>query len=185
MRVFAALPLPPGTSAALAAALEPVRARHGDIRWVNPSGFHLTLHFFGEVGAGQLADLERALADPRLKRHSIAARLGGMGQFPPHGSPRVVWVAISQGGEEARALWEAFEQVIAPLGWERDPRGFTPHVTVGRAGRGGAGPIESVMPSIPEAAFAFDAIVLFESVLGKDGAAYRPQTRIPLGQGSA
>ncbi len=180
MRVFAALPLPRAVSDGLAVALEPVRAAHRDIRWVNPDGFHVTLHFFGDVSDAQLADLKTALTDSRLKVPAFAARLGALGQFPPRGTPRVVWVALSRGGEEAASLWTVVEQVIEPLGWRRDPRGFTPHVTVGRAGRGGAAPIDPAGVAIPAAPFRLDEIVLFESVLGPGGAAYRPEARVTL-----
>jgi 2'-5' RNA ligase len=185
MRVFVALPLPPATATALADALQPLRAAHTDIRWVNPDGFHITLHFFGDVSETQLADLKAALLDSRLAVPSIAARLGALGQFPPRGNPRVVWVSLSLGGEEARVLWERVEQVVEPLGWQQDPRGFTPHVTVGRAGRGGTGGLDPAGLPILEAAFRFEEIVLFESVLGKGGAIYRPEARAALARGNA
>ncbi len=147
------------------------------IRWVNAAGFHITLHFFGETGSDRVEELKRALADPRLGGPSIPARLGGIGQFPPGGSPRVLWVSLSSGGDEARRRWEALKEVIAPLGWQPDPRGFTPHVTVGRAGREPAGPIDASRFEVPPVDFSFSEIVLFESVPGKGGAVYSPLAR--------
>ena len=157
-----------------------MRAAHAGVRWAAPDGYHVTLHFFGDVTERQLADLKASLADPRLKVPSFAARLGTLGQFPPRGVPRVVWVSLSQGGEEAAALWELVERVIEPLGWRRDPRGFTPHVTVGRAGRGGAEPVDPAGVALPADPFRLEEIVLFESVLGPHGATYRPEIRIAL-----
>ncbi|HUJ74006.1 MAG TPA: RNA 2',3'-cyclic phosphodiesterase [bacterium] len=185
MRLFAGLPLPRPTCLSLAAALEQVRGSSTGIRWVRPEGFHLTLHFFGDVDEAQRAALVGALQDARLRRDVIHARLGALGQFPPHGEPRVVWASLAQGGDQALSLWDVFEQVVEPLGWQRDPRGFTPHITVGRAGRGGPvrlDPVNGVLPGDP---FVLAEIVLFESVLGRDGAVYSPQAKVVLSPGAA
>ncbi len=184
MRVFAALPLPQAAAGALAAALEPVRARFPGIRWVNASGFHVTLHFFGEVEGARLDELQKVMADPGLRGPLITARLGAMGQFPERGAPRVLWVALEAGGEEARGRWEAFQQRIRPLGWQPDPRGFTPHITVGRAGREPPRAVDTTAFSAPASDFTFSELVLFESLPGKEGAVYRPLARAPF-DGSA
>ncbi len=179
MRVFVALPLPAATANGLAAALEPLRAARRDLRWVNAAGYHVTLHFFGDVEGSALDALTAALQDPRLRRPSVPARLGAIGQFPARGAPRVVWAALAEGSEQGRQCFEAVQSVIAPLGWTPDPRGFTPHVTVARSGREPAQPLAD-LPPLPGERFTFDEIVLFESLLGPGGAVYTPRLRIPL-----
>ena len=118
MRVFVALPLPHAAAATLAAGLEPLRSQTTGIRWVNASGFHVTLHFFGEADSTQVDELSRALAEPGLRGPAISARLGGLGQFPPQGSPRALWVSLASGGAEARGVWQAVEKTVAALGWQ-------------------------------------------------------------------
>jgi 2'-5' RNA ligase len=180
VRVFAALPLPPTAAAALASALEPLRSANPGFRWVNAAGYHITLHFFGEIGTDRVEQLKRALSDPALRGPQIPARLGSIGQFPPRGSPRVVWISLARGSEEARQRWDLFEGTVAPLGWQPDPRGFTPHVTAGRAGRD---PVDIAGASLyrpPEIDFAFTEIVLFESVPGRGGSVYNPLARAPF-----
>ncbi len=180
MRVFAALPLPASVAAALASALEPLRDANPGIRWVNASGYHITLHFFGETEPARVEELRRTLADPGLRGPLVPARLGGVGQFPPQGRPRVLWVSLARGVEEARRVWDLFERTVAPRGWPSDPRGFTPHVTAGRAGRD---PVDRLDPSSyrpPDLDFSFTEIVLFESLPGRGGSVYRPLARAPL-----
>ena len=180
MRVFAALPLPPAASAALAAALEPLRIALPGIRWVNAAGFHVTLHFFGELEASKVQDLRAALADPVLRGSAISTRLGALGQFPPQGRPRVLWVSLSRGAEGAKGCWDRFERAVAPLGWQPDPRGFTPHITVGRAGREPPPSVDATRFSAPALDFTFSEVVLFESVPGPGGAVYNPLERAAL-----
>ena len=185
MRVFAALPLPQAATAALDAALAPVRQLHPRVRWVSAKGLHATLHFFGEVSDEQRARLQ-ALFDGagELQRLRIRARLGALGQFPPRGNPRVLWAGIDRGAEEMTEYWNLFESKIAPLGWSPDPRGFTPHITVARAG---SIPLESGWDAgvrLPALDFFVEECVLFQSILGRAGAEYVPLARIAFGRES-
>ena len=82
----------------------------------------------------------------------------------------MLWVGLERGGEEMRSYWDLFEQAILPLGWAPDTRGFTPHVTVARAG---SVPLDgSFMSSvaIPGLDFLVEECVLFQSILGRAGA---------------
>jgi 2'-5' RNA ligase len=179
VRVFAALPLPPTVAAGLASAAESLRASRDDLRWVDVAGYHVTLHFFGDVDAAPLDALRGAFGDRRLRVSSFRAALGDIGQFPTRGVPRVVWASLAEGNEDARACYDLVQSVIAPLGWVPDPRGFTPHVTLARAGRNAARVLDQ-HPALPSQPFSFEEIVLFESLLGSGGAVYRPLVRVPL-----
>jgi len=123
--------------------------------------------------------------DPALRRAPISTGLGGLGQFPPRGIPRVLWVALERGVEEMRAFWERFEQAIAPLGWTPDPRGFSPHVTVARPGSAALDGDWGSGVEMPALGFSIVECVLFQSVLGRAGAEYLPLKRIPFNRGSA
>jgi RNA 2',3'-cyclic 3'-phosphodiesterase len=179
VRLFAALPLPSSAAAGLAAAVQELRSSREDLRWVNAAGYHVTLYFFGDVAAAALDALRAAFGDRCLRGSSFPAALGAIGQFPDHGAPRVVWASLAEGQERARMCWQLVQSVIAPLGWTPDPRGFTPHVTLARAGRGAVRALDRT-PPLPAQPFSFQEIVLFESVLGSGGAVYKPQVRVPL-----
>ena len=82
-----------------------------------------------------------------------------------------------------RSYGKLFEDTIAPLGFAPDPRGFTAHVTVARSG---SLPLENGWGStvaIPAEEFLVRECVLFQSVLGRDGATYVPLKRIAFGEG--
>jgi 2'-5' RNA ligase len=182
VRVFAALPLPPAVVGSLEAALAPARRAYPGLRWVSARGFHVTLHFFGELPEAGVAALQQVFDDPDLRVPAIAMRLGKIGQFPPRGDPRVLWVGLEQGAEEMQSYWDLFERKIFPLGWTPDVRGFAAHVTVARAGKAAiAG--GNIVVEIPPMDFFMEECVLFQSVLGSAGAQYLPLKSISLNRG--
>jgi len=184
VRVFAALPLPRKAVESLSGIVERLRVRAPRARWVSADAFHLTVHFFGEVEGQPLSDLYRAFEDPRLMHGAMPARFGGLGQFPPRGSPRVLWIGLAADGSELPDYWKTFESVVAPLGWQPDKRGFAPHVTIARAGNS---PVDGAWMEgidVPTFPFFLGECVLFQSVLGREGARYVPLKRVAFEGGS-
>ncbi|MBN1836827.1 MAG: 2'-5' RNA ligase family protein [Spirochaetales bacterium] len=195
VRAFAALPLPGEALARLERAGRELKRRSSDFRVVRPEGMHVTLFFFGDLEMERLEQVRQALRDPGLGVPAVQASLGGLGRFPPRGSPRVLYCPVLRGREEIeelhRRLREALLAAWYPNGGARrgarsgeaerpswdDRRAFTPHVTVARSrgGRAGYG-----VPAGVEELFAFDQpacldrVVLFQSVLKPEGAEYRP-----------
>lgn len=182
MRVFAALPLPPAVADPLDSALAPARLSNPGLRWVSPAGFHVTLHFFGEIPAPGVAALQQVFDDAELRVPAIPTRLGRIGQFPPRGNPRVLWVGLERGEAEIRAYWDLFEKKISPLGWTPDARGFSAHVTIARAGHSAAPGLDADL-EMPRIDFLIEECVLFQSILGRAGAHYVPLKKITLERG--
>jgi RNA 2',3'-cyclic 3'-phosphodiesterase len=58
--------------------------------------------------------------------------VGGVGTFPSPKNARVVWVGLSGDIEKLSRLQAAVEETISNIGFERDERAFTPHLTLGR-----------------------------------------------------
>ncbi|MGA2977153.1 MAG: RNA 2',3'-cyclic phosphodiesterase [Spirochaetia bacterium] len=183
MRVFAALPLPPAAKSAIEEALATARSRFTRVKWVRADGMHLTLHFFGEVPNEGVAALSHVFEDAALRRPCIPARLGKPGQFPQKGSPRVLWIGLEKGVEEMRDYWRLFESKIAPLGWTADARGFSPHVTIARAGSAPVDPGWTECVELPALDFAIEECVLFQSILDRAGARYIPVQKIAFAKG--
>ncbi len=184
MRVFAALPLPRPAVEELSAVVLPIRKEHPHLKWVSPSAYHLTLHFFGEVEGEALVSLRKTFSDPRLQRPPITAKLGPLGQFPPGGNPRVVWIGLREDGGNLQTYWELFQSVIAPLGWEPERRGFTPHVTLARSSGSAVRPGWDSGARLPDRPFSIGECVLFQSSLGRGGAEYVPLERVTLDGGA-
>ncbi len=137
IRAFIAIPLP-GTLldelAALQRRLEKQVPPHS-VRWVNPTGIHLTLQFLGDTPIEKLPAIQEALAVVARNAPPRTFTVEGLGCFPNPRRPRVVWVGVQEPSGQLAALQDAIEEAMAHFGYTPEGRGFTPHLTLGRVQR--------------------------------------------------
>lgn len=136
VRAFIAVDLPPDLQDRLAQITDELRAQMGDvpIRWVPAQNMHLTLKFLGDVSLNNLDVLADILRGETADREPMVISLGGLGAYPKTRRPRVIWVGV-----EAPAAMEAIQRGIdkqtGRVGYARDRRPFSPHITLGRVSR--------------------------------------------------
>lgn len=187
MRVFAAVELPEEVRCRIAAA---ARALLDGVRAAKPvreENLHVTVRFVGEVQAAAVDPLLGAMRDAAasVARGSASAR--GVGAFPNARRPRVVWVGLDDPGGVLSAVEAAISTRLAPLGYRREERPFSAHVTVARMREGvrDLGPLTERLGAAAREAPAFgvvpvDAVTVFESELGSGGSRYAALARFPL-----
>lgn len=188
IRAFIAIELSPEIVAALSALQDTFRPNdHPYVKWVDPHGVHLTLKFLGNVRRTQIRDIEDAMSRASKGVAPFRLELGDLGAFPNLGRPRVLWVAMSGDLEPLTALQEGIEQSLVPLGFAREGRAFTPHLTLGRL-RERAAPeerrrigqlVRSADPPAPKAMQAQE-VSLMRSTLTPHGAQYSRLASIRL-----
>ena len=186
MRLFLALPLPAEALRRLASAAEALREGFPDLKVVRPEGLHQTLVFLGERPPPEAEQVGRLLDSPRLVVPRIPSVLGGYGQFPQRGAPRVVFIPMKEGGERVVALQQALSGILKEGGirLEEEARPFAPHITLARSrGSGAADPGKLAALLDFEERFEFDRLVLFQSLLRPGGAEYRALKSVALRQG--
>ena len=133
IRAFIAVEMSPDMKSALSALQDRLQPRqHPYAKWVDPQGIHLTLKFLGNVKRSQVTDIERAIAQGSTGVSPVRLQLGGLGAFPNLGRPRVIWVALTGDVEPLAALQSGIDQALLPLGFSRESRAFTPHLTLAR-----------------------------------------------------
>jgi 2'-5' RNA ligase len=135
MRLFVAVDLDEPARAAIAAEQRRLAAALGErcaaVRWARPEHLHLTLVFLADAPDARVPDLVAAL-------HSAADRqpfplvFENLGVFPAHGAPRAVWVGVTGGEAELRAVQREVADRVERAGIAVEPRPFTPHLTLGR-----------------------------------------------------
>ena len=184
MRLFVAADLPADLRARLATLQHDLRCLRSEVRWVRPEGIHLTFVFLGEVAADRLAPIRGALAAAIGEAPApFRLRAAGVGAFPDRGPLRVIWVGI-EGDDAAARLRNVLEEHLARCGYVAGERGFRPHLTLGRVrqerGREDRTLLERYR-SIDLGEFPVDAVSLFESRLGPQGARYAALARLPMG----
>lgn len=101
------------------------------VRWVPIDNIHLTLKFLGNVSLTNLDFLKNSLSElvGRFQPCEIGVR--GIGAFPKPQRPRVVWIGLEV-PPELVTLQRSIEQETVRLGYPREDRGFSPHLTIGR-----------------------------------------------------
>src|SRR5438445_7102590 len=104
MRLFVAIELDDRSRVAIAGEQQRLKRILGEdaratLKWVRPEHMHLTLAFLGEVDEGRSQALVEAMREP-IPRPQAAIAFGGIGLFPPHGPPRVLWLGASSGEAE-------------------------------------------------------------------------------------
>lgn len=175
MRAFIAVEITPATIDKISTALEPLKSRLNGLRWVAPSNIHLTLKFLGNIDEKKIDAIGEALADTLhpFRRFTINAK--GVGVFPSIKKPRVLWVGLD--GNELTALAAAVDSALAPFGFPREEKHFTPHLTVGRWRQTERTDAE-IEPELRNwrhyefGATLVNEVILFGSVLKPGGAVY-------------
>ncbi len=133
-RLFIAIELPANVLKTISQVQADLKKAIPDraVRWTRPEGIHLTLKFLGDVRTSQLDSVKSGL-DQAMVEHSVFdLSVQGAGCFPNLARPRVVWVGVAGDIRSLHALQASVEQMIAPLGFPTEDRGFSPHLTLGR-----------------------------------------------------
>lgn len=131
MRCFIAIELPDTVETILEEIQENFKKCGIDLKWVKPGAIHLTLKFLGNVQEETVGEIVQRMKKVCGGYTTFALALKGVGIFPNLRSPRVLWVGIRDGDVLVRFQKE-IDAGMASLGFKRENRGFTPHLTLGR-----------------------------------------------------
>jgi RNA 2',3'-cyclic 3'-phosphodiesterase len=146
---------------------------------------HLTLRFLGDTDPADLDRIAAALAAAFRDRPAFEFTLAGIGAFPSPRRPRVVWIGVTDGADELRALAARLADALASVGVPPEPEPFVPHVTLFRVrsprdlDRARA-LLDGHAPAPPARTVRVSTVVLKESVLGRDGPHHRTVRAFPL-----
>jgi len=154
------------------------------VRWVQAETYHITLRFLGEVDRDRRPEIAEALEDVADSTAPFEVAFERFGAFPSARKPRVLWLGV-EATPELRALKQDIELALTKRGFEREGRGFHPHVTLGRSRRDGrAGDFRSFSRLTAEdpldETLQVASIELVRSRMTKEGPRYTVQSRIPL-----
>jgi 2'-5' RNA ligase len=58
--------------------------------------------------------------------------IGNTGAFPKHGTPRVLWIGVDDHTGRLAELQTKLEDECSDLGFEKEARAFSPHLTLAR-----------------------------------------------------
>jgi RNA 2',3'-cyclic 3'-phosphodiesterase len=136
IRAFIAIDLPQEISERLDEVSLDLRKRLENVavRWVQVGNIHLTLKFLGDVSLGNMDMLKQVLQGEVAHHKRFEVSIGNLGAYPNLRHPRVMWVGV-EAPPDLAALQRGVETAMARLGYAREDRPFTPHLTLGRVSR--------------------------------------------------
>ncbi len=148
------------------------------IRWVAATNIHLTLKFLGDVSLSNLNILTDMIQTEISTHHQFDISVGGSGAYPNIRQPRVIWVGV-EAPPELTAIQNGIETTTTRLGYTREERAFSPHLTLGRVSRNVTSQDVKAISKVLEAmrvgflgATCVEKVHLYRSDLQPTGAVY-------------
>lgn len=169
MKYFAGIALPENLKDKLSASAR----EFSKYRWEKKGNLHLTLYYFGTVEKEIYPELVRMLGQTVLPGFSLT--LDRTGFFSHKKNNTILWAGPAE-SQPLRDLQRVAEDAAVSLGWQREKRGFHPHVTLLKSVKN---PPEDFENYRRQAAVIFplewnvESFHLFSSEQGADGMDYR------------
>jgi len=181
MRTFFCCPVDDETRGRLARLAGETRAATAArASWVAAGNYHVTVRFLGEIDPRLTIDL-KALAQEVASVGPFSFALDRLSAFPSEERPRVIWA----GGDAPapfRELCRLLGEGLEGLGFRRDRRQETFHITLARLKGPGDTPLRDRLTALEDGGWRSAArrLVLMESRLTRHGAVYTEAFSVPL-----
>src|SRR5262245_11247599 len=183
LRTFIAVEISPEVRSAALRLIERLRVAPVKVTWTKADNLHYTVKFLGDVPAEKTNDVCRAVQEAVALFAEFEVVAGGAGAFPSASHPRTLWLGVTEGAEPMELVFQAIERLVEPLGFPREHRRFTSHLTLGRVREGSPAGFKQLAELLKKHA-DFDAgamtvrgVTVFSSTLGREGPTYEVLSR--------
>jgi len=102
-----------------------------DIKLVEPKNIHITVKFLGDTDEKYIDTIEQSIKESVLTIKPFPITLKGTGVFPNQNYIKVIWIGITDDGN-IETIVRAIDEKLGSLGFKKENRRFSPHLTVGR-----------------------------------------------------
>jgi len=177
LRTFLCIEIPAEQKNTIGLWLDARRRDVPDVRWVRPETLHITLKFCGEIQEDMVQGIIRYLTKFKQKG-AFMLQIQGIGAFPSFPPARIVWTGVTGALNRLQEVQNAAENAALSVGLAREPRRYTPHITLGR--RNSKDPFPQVQIDTVQSdplyteAWQVNAMILMKSELFPDGPKYTP-----------
>jgi 2'-5' RNA ligase len=176
MRLFFAIPIGEEIKRIVSRSIEDFPIADPPWKWIRSENYHITLKFLGETDERMLDSLIEVGRRTATEASPFELSFGRFGAFPSISKPRVLLFRAESGVQQLAGIAGTLEERLEPLGFERERRRFSAHLTLARV-KGKLGPhalkaLEGVPPLPSGTRQEVDRIMLMRSVLSRSGAVY-------------
>ena len=98
--------------------------------FTSKENFHLTMRFIGEQSLMQIEHLLAVLKETSSNMSAFKLRLNKLGKFDK-GNRKIIWLGL-QKSQELETLYRKLENALIEHGYNKEDRGFSPHITLAR-----------------------------------------------------
>ena len=102
------------------------------MKWVDHNNIHITLKFLGEISEDSTDELMLAIEESAQGIQPFQLEVREVGAFPNLERVQVLWVGVKGELEKITQLQKNIESNTEQLGFSRESRAFSPHLTLGR-----------------------------------------------------
>ena len=102
-----------------------------DVKLVQPENIHITIKFLGDTNESHVDAIEQAMKASVQNITPFTVTLKGTGVFPNQKYIKVLWVGITNTAA-IETIAKTIDTSLIPLGFPKEQRGFSAHLTVGR-----------------------------------------------------
>lgn len=133
LRAFIAIDLPQPIQNSITKETKRLQKDLGDtfIRWTAIHNIHLTLKFLGNIPKSHLDFLKQILLKTADSNSAFDLQIQSIASFPSLKLPRILWLGILTSAS-LTSLQKNVEEAVTKLGYEKEARKFSPHLTLGR-----------------------------------------------------
>ncbi len=172
MRSFIAVELPETVKSAIGDYINSLLELVNNLNWVAPANLHLTLKFLGEVKESDIEGISECVTKTVSEFTPFVMGLSHIGFFPSRRNPRVIWLGADGGEDYLIDLFHDLENHLEELGFDRESRTFSPHLTIGRIKRHQKITVPEYLPEFSPVTFDVDNVALMKSTLTPKGPVY-------------
>jgi 2'-5' RNA ligase len=186
IRTFIAVDLDKVVRQRTIALQETLKESGTEVKWVGPENLHVTLLFLGEVDEREVPEVCRLVAETAGEHPKFTMSVESSGGFPNSLRPRIVWVGVGAGTQELCSIHDDLETAFLNLGFRREDRKYSPHITLGRVKSDR--PTESLATALAQQAgwkggeIQVTELLVMGSKLTPEGPEYTVLSRAKLGK---
>ena len=101
------------------------------VRWNEPTGYHLTLNFLGDLARINQPRLIQAVRAVPQKFQPFTIHLSFTGAFPNAAEPGILWAGLSE-KKNTMLLSKAIDKALSEHGFAIEKHSYIPHISLGR-----------------------------------------------------
>ena len=180
IRTFVAIPVIP--SREIKRILVELAELKGPLRVLNHEDVHLTLAFLGDTPINRTHEVSEVLRETLCTHNLFDVNVVGLGAFPDRKRPRVVWAGLDP-QEPLRKLANDISSRLAALGFPKEERRYSPHLTLARVKGRPPEQLFAFFDELGDAKFGeirVDRVVYYQSELLEKGPKYTPLAEFEL-----